>query len=136
MISQNFTNRFIQKYIVKREESLLSEDVEYATKDLSEAIRGRSFLITGGAGTIGSSYLKVILPFHPGKITVVDYNENGLTELVRDLRSTWGLKIPEHFITYPFDFGSPVFKKLMSKEKFDTIASFAAHKHVRSEKDV
>ncbi len=136
MISQDFTNRFIQKYIVRRESSLLNQDIDTHTARLRDLIEGKSFLITGGAGTIGSSYLKSILPFHPAKITVVDYNENGLTELVRDLRSTPGLKLPVHFLTYPFDFGSPVFRKLMNQDHFNVIASFAAHKHVRSEKDL
>ena len=45
-------------------------------------------LIIGGAGTIGSSYIKQILKFKPSKIIVVDINENGLTELTRDLRSS------------------------------------------------
>ena len=31
----------------------------------------------GGAGTIGSSYIKQILKYKPSKITVVDINENG-----------------------------------------------------------
>ena len=31
----------------------------------------------------------------------VDVNENGLTELVRDLRSTYDQFIPEFFLTYP-----------------------------------
>ena len=39
----------------------------------------------GGAGTIGSSYIKQIFKYKPSKITVVDINENGLTELTRDL---------------------------------------------------
>jgi len=33
--------------------------------------------VIGGAGTIGSSYIKQILKFKPSKITVVDFNENG-----------------------------------------------------------
>jgi len=45
-------------------------------------------LVLGGAGTIGSSYIKQILKFKPSKITVVDINENGLAELTRDLRSS------------------------------------------------
>ena len=38
-----------------------------------------SVLIIGGAGTIGSSYIKGILKFKPSFICVVDVNENGLT---------------------------------------------------------
>ena len=48
----------------------------------------KSCLIIGGAGTIGSNYLKQLLRFKPSKIVVVDFNENGLTELTRELRSS------------------------------------------------
>jgi len=44
--------------------------------------------VIGGAGTIGSSYIKAIFKFNIAKLVVVDINENGLTELVRDLRSS------------------------------------------------
>jgi FlaA1/EpsC-like NDP-sugar epimerase len=67
---------------------------------------------------------------------VADTNENGLTELVRDMRSTAGLHIPDDFKTYPIDFGTPVFEHILANEgPFEIVANFAAHKHVRSEKD-
>ena len=55
---------------------------------LFDNINKTNILVIGGAGTIGSSYIKQILKFKPSKITVVDINENGLTELTRDLRSS------------------------------------------------
>ena len=88
----------------------------------------------GGAGTIGSSFIKSLLPFQPASLVVVDYSENGLTELTRDLRSQ-NIFIPSEYITYPFDFGAKVFERLFDEREFDIIACFAAHKHVRSEKD-
>jgi len=86
---------------------------------------------------IGSSYIKAILKFNIAKLVVVDINENGLTELVRDLRSSEGYNIPEEFITYPVNFGDRVFEKIFSEHgPFEIVANFAAHKHVRSEKDI
>lgn len=52
-------------------------------------------LVVGGAGSIGSSYIKEILPFKPKTLVVVDINENGLAELTRDIRSTKGLFVPK-----------------------------------------
>jgi FlaA1/EpsC-like NDP-sugar epimerase len=96
----------------------------------------KSVIVIGGAGTIGSSYIKAILKFKPAKLYVVDLNENGLTELVRDLRSSVGYNIPDDFKTYPIDFASDVFEKILVNEgPFHIVANFAAHKHVRSEKD-
>ena len=127
---------FINKNIVERDFSICDADIRTYYENLSLEIKGKSFLVIGGAGTIGSAYIRSIVPFGPARITIVDYNENGLTEIIRDLRSTPGLDVPKDIITYAFDFGSPLLGKLFEKEKFDTIACFAAHKHVRSEKDV
>jgi FlaA1/EpsC-like NDP-sugar epimerase len=94
-------------------------------------------LVIGGAGTIGSSYIKAILKFTISKLVVIDLNENGLTELVRDLRSSSNYNIPNELTTYPIDFGDEIFEKIFIKHgPFEIVANFAAHKHVRSEKDV
>ena len=92
-------------------------------------------LVIGGAGTIGSNYIKQILKFKPSKIVVVDINENGLTELTRDLRSSNLLDFKPEYITYPVNLLSETFEKIFWSDEFDLIANFSAHKHVRSEKD-
>ena len=95
-----------------------------------------SVLVIGGAGTIGSSYIKQLLQlYHPKKIVVVDINENGLTELTRDLRSSNLLDYNPNYITYPVNLLSETFDKIFWSNQFDLIANFSAHKHVRSEKD-
>src|SRR5690554_1576196 len=127
---------FINTHITKREESLFRKDIEANKEILSKKIKGKSVLVIGGAGTIGSSYVKAILQFKPGKLFVVDTNENGLTELTRTLRSDANIFVPEDYKTYPMNFGDAVFKKMFLAEgPFDIVANFAAHKHVRSEKD-
>ena len=94
-------------------------------------------LVIGGAGSIGSSFIKALLPFGPASLVVVDYNENALAELTRDLRSTKGMYVPEDYIPYPMDFASPVFEKMFrDRGGFDIVGNFSAHKHVRSEKDI
>jgi len=128
-------NLFIQKYITKRNVSFFINDITENEQQLTANISGKSILVIGGAGTIGSSFIKAILPFKPGSLTVVDYSENGLTELTRDLRSSYNEFIPKEYITYPFDFGGPIFEKLFRSSNYDIVACFAAHKHVRSEKD-
>jgi FlaA1/EpsC-like NDP-sugar epimerase len=131
-----FFNRdqFIKDHIILRAESLLSEDLVKYDEALTTRIKGKNVLVIGGAGTIGSAFIKAILPYRPAALTVVDYSENGLTELTRDLRSQ-EIYMPEAYITYPFDFGSKVFEKMFKSRSFDIVACFAAHKHVRSEKD-
>jgi FlaA1/EpsC-like NDP-sugar epimerase len=129
-------NQFALKFL-ERKESLFSKDLQTNNDILSDNIQGKTLMVIGGAGTIGSSFIKAALKFKPGKLVVIDINENGLTELVRDLRSIDGQYIPEEFFTYPLSFDSPAFKKLfVAHGPFDIVANFAAHKHVRSEKDI
>lgn len=128
--------QFIKQCITKREESYFESDIQRNQTLLSSRIQGKSVLVIGGAGTIGSSYIKAILRFKPSKLVVVDTNENGLTELTRDLRSTSGQYLPQDYTTYPMNFSDPVFAKMFKAHKpFHIVANFAAHKHVRSEKD-
>jgi FlaA1/EpsC-like NDP-sugar epimerase len=102
---------------------------------LNANILDSNILVIGGAGTIGSSYIKQVLKYKPAKITVVDINENGLTELTRDLRSSNLLDYKPEYITYPVNLLSDTFDKIFNSETWQVVANFSAHKHVRSEKD-
>lgn len=127
---------FIAKNITLRSSSMFGADIENNRSILKNEIENKSVLVIGGAGTIGSSYIRAILQFKPSKLVVVDINENGLTELTRDLRSTHGMFIPEDYKAYPINYSDPIFEKIFRKERgFDIVANFSAHKHVRSEKD-
>ncbi len=127
---------FISEYITERPVSMFAQDINANRKRLSDEIQGKKILVIGGAGTIGSSYIKAIIPFKPVELVVVDINENGLTELTRDIRSTYGMFVPEIYRTYPVSYADPVFEKIFREAKgFDIVANFSAHKHVRSERD-
>ena len=127
---------FISSAVTGRRSSLFGDDLAAHESQLRAGIEGKSVLVIGGAGTIGSSFIRALLPFHPARLVVVDISENGLTELTRDLRSTAGQYVPAAFLTYPISFGDAVFERMLRAEgPFDIVAHFAAHKHVRSEKD-
>lgn len=129
--------RFIYNNVTKRPSSMFLPDLEANEAVIRKEIEGRSVLVIGGAGSIGSSFIKSLLCFEPASLVVVDTNENALAELTRDLRSTKGMYIPEEYIPYPMDYASPVFEKMFRGRKgFDIVANFSAHKHVRSEKDI
>jgi FlaA1/EpsC-like NDP-sugar epimerase len=110
-------------------------DIFKSKNILSNEICDQNILVIGGAGTIGSNYIKQILKFKPSKITVVDINENGLTELTRDLRSSNLLDYNPEYITYPVNLLSGTFDKIFNTDRWQVVANFSAHKHVRSEKD-
>lgn len=127
---------FVRKYVIERDMSMFAHDIEENAEKLSKEIKGKSLLVIGGAGSIGSSFIKAVLNFEPSKLVVVDLNENGLAELTRDLRSSNNLKVPEIYLTYTLDFADPIFEDIFREHGgFDIVANFSAHKHVRSEKD-
>ena len=131
----NLTN-FINKYVIERNTSMFQDDINNNVKELTQEIHNKSVLVIGGAGTIGSSFIRALLQFAPSSLVVVDINENGLTELTRDLRSS-GKLVPPDYVTYPMNYADTVFQKMFTNRNgFDIVANFSAHKHVRSEKDV
>ena len=94
-----------------------ASDLKLHRNFLDSQINNKKILIIGGAGTIGSNYIKEILKYKPSKITVVDINENNLTELTRDLRSSDLLDYKPEYITYPVNLLSKTFEKIFSRAK-------------------
>lgn len=129
-------DKFIADSVICRERSLFADDIDANSDAITKEVKGRSLLVIGGAGSIGSSFIKAILPFQPSKLVVIDLNENGLAELTRDLRSTAGLYVPNEYRSYTLNFADPIFERIFREvQGFDIVANFSAHKHVRSEKD-
>lgn len=124
---------------------MFENDITSNTDSLTLTIKNKSVIVIGGAGSIGSSFIRAILPFKPSELIVVDTNENALTELTRSLRSSATLSscIPKVYLSYPMDYSSDTFRRMYIHHMrtsgcsgFDIVANFSAHKHVRSEKDI
>lgn len=129
-------DKFISDSVTGRPESMFAQDIKANKETLIREIKDKKVCVIGGAGSIGSSFIKAVLRFEPKSVVVVDLNENGLAELVRDVRSTYGLYCPDEFRCYTLNFADPIFERIFREEKgFDIVANFSAHKHVRSEKD-
>ena len=92
-------SEFIKNHVTKREESFFHDDLINNKEKLTNEIKGKSILVIGGAGTIGSSFIKAALRYNPSELIVVDNNENGLTELTRTLRSNSKVVVPESYLT-------------------------------------
>jgi FlaA1/EpsC-like NDP-sugar epimerase len=121
--------------IIGRQESLFAEDLRDHEAEIQAAVRKSSFLVVGGAGSIGSAVVKELFAADPRVLHVVDVSENNLAELVRDIRSSLGY-IEGDFKTYCLDCGSAEFEAFMRDGRsYDHMLNFSALKHVRSEKD-
>lgn len=136
---------FVNTYVTKRPSSMFEPDILANRDALSAMIHGKSVMVIGGAGSIGSSFIRAVLPFKPAELVVVDTNENALTELTRSLRASAILSgaVPDIYLPYPMDYSSVTFFRMFTHHKrsngsggFDIVANFSAHKHVRSEKDI
>ena len=121
--------------LIGRTKNLFEDDIKALGKDLKEVVSSSSFLVIGGAGSIGSAVTKEIFIRDPKKLYVVDISENNLVELVRDIRSEFGY-INGDFKTFAIDVVSAEFDALLAQSGgFDYVLNLSALKHVRSEKD-
>ena len=123
--------------VTGRTQSLFAGDLRANDSALRNAFKGSRVAIVGAAGSIGSAVVKVLLRFEPAALTLIDLSENNLVELVRDLRSTDGLRLPPEFATLPIGLGSVEFARYFAESRpFDYFLNLSAIKHVRTERDV
>lgn len=121
--------------LIGRDRELFSGDIQHHEMELCEQVSSSSFLVLGGAGSIGQAVVKEIFKRSPKRLHVVDISENNLVELVRDVRSSLGY-INGDFKTFALDIGSLEFEALMNHYgQYDYVLNLSALKHVRSEKD-
>jgi len=121
--------------LIGRKEEIFKNDVAYYEEELHKIIGESSFLVIGGAGSIGQAVTKEIFKRNPLKLHVVDISENNMVELVRDLRSSFGY-IDGDFQTFALDIGSIEYDAFIESDgKYDYVLNLSALKHVRSEKD-
>ena len=102
-------NKFISEFVTHRPNSMFAADIEANKETLTQEIKDKTVCVIGGAGSIGSSFIKAVLRFEPKCVVVIDLNENGLVELVRDVRSTNRLYVPDEFRCYTLNFDDPIF---------------------------
>jgi len=121
--------------LIGRDEELFLDDIKKFGNDIKKEVENSSFLVIGGAGSIGQAVVKEIFKRDPKLLHVVDISENNLVELVRDIRSSLGY-INGEFKTFAIDAGSLIYDSFIkSYGKYDYILNLSALKHVRSEKD-
>lgn len=121
--------------LIGRDKELFERDIHRHENELQKKVQNSSFLVLGGAGSIGQAVTKEIFKRNPKKLHVVDISENNMVELVRDIRSSFGY-IAGDFQTFALDIGSIEYDAFINADgKYDYVLNLSALKHVRSEKD-
>ena len=86
--------QFIAEHVICRSTSMFAADIEANKESLQAEIGNKSVCVIGGAGSIGASFIRAILPFKPSKLIVIDLNENGLRVIyVRHMECIYQLNI-------------------------------------------
>ena len=121
--------------LIDRKRKLFDFDIVKNNVNINNIVAKSRFLVIGGAGSIGQAVVKEIFWRNPSKLHVVDINENNLTELVRDIRSSLGY-IEGEFKTFSLDVGSLEYDAFIKYDgKYDYVLNLSALEHVRSEED-
>lgn len=110
-------------------EDLLGRDpVKIDLQSVRTLIHGRSVMVTGAAGSIGSELCQQILDYEPGVLSCVDQNETGMFYLERELsRHRPGTVIRYHVA----DVGDRRrIKCIFNENRPEVIFHAAAYKHV------
>lgn len=108
---------------------LFRDEVRLDTASISGYLTGKTVLVTGGGGSIGSELCRQIARFSPAKIVIFDVFENGAFELVDELKLKCGDSLNvEIMIGSVRDRArvEAVFEEIRPAVVFHT----AAHKHV------
>ena len=114
---------------------LFREEIKLDVKSISGYLEGKTVLVTGGGGSIGSELCRQIAIFKPGRLIIFDVYENNAYELMNDLKNRYGrdFDVRVHI-------GTVRDKKCLERtfEKYmpQVVFHAAAHKHVPLMEDV
>lgn len=121
--------------LIGRNSELFEDDITKHDDKLRRIVSSSTFLVIGGAGSIGQAVTKEIFKRNPLKLHVVDISENNMVELVRDIRSSLGY-IEGDFRSFALDIGSVQYDSFIQSDgAYDYVLNLSALKHVRSESD-
>lgn len=118
-----------QIHEIKIEDLLGRNPINLKNKYVNQELSGKSILITGAAGSIGSELVRQIIRYNPSKLILLDQSESGLFEIENEIRSLKSLG--EILICYVADVTNRErVKRLFSQYKPEFVFHAAAYKHV------
>ena len=119
---------------VSIEDLLGRGEVKLSQGEIRSYIKGKSILVTGAGGSIGSQIVREIFKFKPSQLVLVDVNENALYMLERDLDFEKSHSKDYEDINYISEIVSirekDALAEVFDKYKPSVVFHAAAHKHV------
>ena len=113
---------------VNYEDLLGREAVVIENPEFAEFVSGKTVMVTGGGGTIGSELCRQIVANGPGKLIIVDIYENGAYELQMELKRYYPDADVYVLIASVRDYDR--MENIFKEYKPDVVYHAAAHKHV------
>lgn len=111
-------------------EDLLGRDpVKLDMESISESITGKTVLVTGAGGSIGSEICRQISSFTPENLILLGHGENSIYSIELELRAKYDTTINIYTEIADIQDRSKIFT-IMEKYKPDVVYHAAAHKHV------
>lgn len=119
---------------VSIEDLLGRGEVKLSQGEIRSYLRGKSVLVTGAGGSIGSQIVREIFKFKPSNLILVDVNENALYMLERDLDFEKSHSEEYEGVNYISEIVSirekEALREVFDKYKPEVVFHAAAHKHV------
>ena len=119
---------------VSIEDLLGRGEVKLSQGEIRSYLRGKSVLVTGAGGSIGSQIVREIFKFKPSNLILVDVNENALYMLERDLDFERSHLKEYEGVNYISEIVSirekEALREVFDKYKPEVVFHAAAHKHV------
>ena len=113
---------------VSIEDLLGREPVELDISGIKSEIEGRTVLVTGAGGSIGSEICRQIIQFNPTTILLLGHGENSIYLIERELRS---LQLPINLVPIIADVQDRTrLEQVFELHKPHVVFHAAAHKHV------
>ncbi|MBP6334151.1 MAG: polysaccharide biosynthesis protein [Bacteroidia bacterium] len=113
---------------IKIEDLLERAPIQLNHDNLRKQLKGKTVLITGGAGSIGSEIVRQLIPFEPGMLVVVDQAESAIYELELEINEKYGWKKIETVVGDIRQ--SDRMRRIFDHFKPEVIFHAAAYKHV------
>ncbi|OCA84600.1 polysaccharide biosynthesis protein [Bacillus sp. FJAT-27986] len=114
---------------VEVEDLLGREPIQLDISSISEYVEGKTILVTGAGGSIGSEICRQICKFTPGKLLLLGHGENSIYLIDMELRKQYGKSIEIVPIIADIQDRNRIFD-VMDEYKPDVVYHAAAHKHV------